>query len=665
MAVAIVGRKSSASDESDDEILVGYRTGDLRELWRAAFNGLPHLEWINGALYAAALVGEGDDSRFDYRPVDPATGVLGKALPPRLKSEVSGGLTWELELVGLREGKSPARLRRNSIETGQPIWTVELPGDPSGWVRDGNSLYLHCDHEGGRGYLVVLDWGTGAVKHAAFGLRDVQGLFWHRDTLIAWSEGGLSAVSATVGPSAKHTVNVAEEVLEILRGVSDGDLPSDREEHIQAAVSDLKTLGPRALPFVAKEVSRLAAPALVAAARVLGDGGYREAAPLLAARLPDPPPPPRSEWGHWDPVFDVLKALSSVGGDREVTAVARVLNDGTKDEATRRQALATLASIGTPGAIPIIERTLAHTSVPARWWQPASVETFADLIGRQDLEALERTARERNDSNQMERIDRASGGARIASASGGALLLFHDARLGGHKDLWVVEMAADGRPKAPAAFVGASAEGPIKASLNGEVLVIERTSGGPLQLSLPDIGKDTDGDGLPDLVELRLRTDPQKPDSDGDGLLDSEDSAPNGAAKAKGEQDEIVASIFKQFFMFESDPSETAEPAIMVYDSPLQWEGRRGPTVTLSEKENDAFLEEAGSDGIPHISIEPGRQQMGKGETDEEEANPAPDERYYKLTVYRGGLDAVGYDITVRKLDGLWVIRECRFAWIS
>jgi hypothetical protein len=469
VAVAIVGRKSSTSDESDDEILVGYRTGDLRELWRAPFNGLPHLEWINGALYAAALVGEGDDSQFDYRPVDAATGVLGKALPPRLKSEVSGGLTWELELVGLREGKSPARLRRNSIETGQAIWTVDLPGDPSGWVRDGNSLYLHCDHEGGRGYLVVLDWDTGAVKHAAFGLRDVRGLFWHRDALIAWSEGGLSAVSATVGPSAKHTVNLAEEVLEILRGVSDGDLPSDREEHIQAAVTDLKTLGPRALPFVAKEVPRLAAPALVAAARVLGDGGYREAAPLLAARLPDPPPPPRSEWGHWDPVFDVLKALSSVGGDREVTAVARVLNDGTKDEATRRQALATLASIGTPGAIPIIERTLAHTSVPARWWQPASVETFADLIGRQDLEALERTARERNDSNQMERIDRASGGARIASASGGAVLLFHDARLGGHKDLWVVEMAADGRPKAPAAFVGVSAEGPIRASLNGEV----------------------------------------------------------------------------------------------------------------------------------------------------------------------------------------------------
>ena len=103
----------------------------------------------------------------------------------------------------------------------------------------------------------------------------------------------------------------------------------------------------------------------------------------------------------------------------------------------------------------------------------------------------------------------------------------------------------------------------------------------------------------------------------------------------------------------------------MVYDSALQWDGRRGPTITLSEKENEAFLEEAGTDGIPHIFIEPGRQQMGKGETDEEEANPAPDDRHYKLTVYRGGLDAVGYDITVRKLDGLWVIRECRFAWIS
>jgi outer membrane protein assembly factor BamB len=218
LAVATVDHVAPGAGGSD-EILAGYRVDGLGEAWRVVFDGFPDLEWIEGSLYAAEAEGEGDESCKVYRRIDTESGQLGPTLPQRVESRVDGGLTWELEIVGLKEGKLPARLRRNSIKTGQPLWTVDLPGNPHGWVRDGDALYLHCDHEGGRGYLIVLDWATGAVKQAAYGLRDVRGLFSNADTMIAWQEGGLTAFSGrSFGAPERHGHGLREEVEEILRG---------------------------------------------------------------------------------------------------------------------------------------------------------------------------------------------------------------------------------------------------------------------------------------------------------------------------------------------------------------------------------------------------------------------------------------------------------------
>ncbi len=47
-----------------------------------------------------------------------------------------------------------------------------------------------------------------------------------------------------------------------------------------------------------------------------------------------------------------------------------------------------------------------------------------------------------------------------------------------------------------------------------------------LQIPFADLERDSDADGLTDLAEERLVTDPQSPDTDGDGLLDGNDSLP-------------------------------------------------------------------------------------------------------------------------------------------
>lgn len=71
-----------------------------------------------------------------------------------------------------------------------------------------------------------------------------------------------------------------------------------------------------------------------------------------------------------------------------------------------------------------------------------------------------------------------------------------------------------------------------------------------LQASLRALQKDTDGDGLTDLVEERLMLDPANADSDGDGLRDAVDMLPNVPYMAKGCQDDggLMAALLERLF---------------------------------------------------------------------------------------------------------------------
>jgi hypothetical protein len=244
------------------------------------------------------------------------------------------------------------------------------------------------------------------------------------------------------------------------------------------------------------------------------------------------------------------------------------------------------------------------------------------------------------------------------------LVVFHDTRLGGSKDLWVAEVDAMGRILGPGDFLGGDAGEPLRASVEGGTLTIERTSPpGSVQFELAELRRDTDGDGLPDVVERRIRTDPSLQDTDGDGLIDSKDSAPNGAALPASEEQDIVRAVFQQYFTFKDAADH--DLAVMVSEFPLQWLGRQGPTITLTPRQDSEFIEEAGLDGVAHISIAPGWHERGRDEDPDQELAVAADERRYRLTSYRGGLNAVGYDITVRRLGRRWLIKECTMAWIS
>jgi hypothetical protein len=121
--------------------------------------------------------------------------------------------------------------------------------------------------------------------------------------------------------------------------------------------------------------------------------------------------------------------------------------------------------------------------------------------------------------------------------------------------------------------------------------------------------------------------------------------------------------------MFE--PRKAQDLAIVVTDAALELAGRGGATISLGEDEDKRFLEEAGYDGIAHIRIKRLESKAKRGDAkDDFDAYQVsdeirPDDRAYSLDLYRGGLNAVGYRVVVRRIGPRWVIVDLRVAYVS
>ena len=679
--IAVLDLDEGNVSEDDGSVVVGFGSDDLVERWRLSDRAFPTFERVGDKVFLQVVVG--DTSRFSE--LDPRSGALGSSLPPRLPGAFgSSDLPWDLELVTESDDRTASTFRRNSFETGQPVWTATLPCSPRATLRRDSELLVNCVRGAGRSTLTTLDWATGEVVRRAAGLRDVRRLQAHDDLVVAetWGDGIVAFDARQTGPPESATRSLGDEVHRVLSITAGDGSPYGRGDHIGNAVADLTALGPDAFTFMTDEVPGLGSTALVSVANVLSEGGYRRAAAPLAARLRGPLEEPGKGWDAWNPQFAVLTSLAKLGGPEEVEAVASVLSDPGRKGTIRRQALATLASIGGPRAADAIDRVLATSPRAASsWWSPPSPLEFARFVGLPDIESRADQALENGaDPNEWWQLERAAASVRVPRPDGAALLVFRDSYLGGPGDLWVIDTDASGAPRASARFAGVSIHGteyvhrgeiPISAHLVGDSLKISERRAKGHSVALKALDVDTDGDGLPDVVERRLRIDPSKADTDGDGTKDSEDVAPNTTVvKPRNENEAIQLAIFRQYFMFE--PSDaTRELAIVVSDAALKWVGRTGPTITLGEEDDKKFLDEAGYDGIAHIRIRP-LDANQRGDDEEDVGEPfhfsgslRSNERLYSFVLYRGGLNAIGYRVIVRNIESRWVIVDLQVAYVS
>ncbi len=188
---------------------------------------------------------------------------------------------------------------------------------------------------------------------------------------------------------------------------------------------------------------------------------------------------------------------------------------------------------------------------------------------------------------------------------------------------------------------------------------------------LPDdasIRKDTDGDGLTDLVELRLGTDPNRRDTDGDGVPDALDPCPNAASRALNDDEKIVAACVEARFFGLTDES----PAVLTVAGvkPFQLYGYPSTIMWSPPEKRKAAkwipphrgLASVYAGGVNLIEIlPPGDQQHD------------PMIQYGKnhksattlIRRYSGGLNGEGIEVKLIKIGNEWFVVDMRLQYVS
>ena len=247
-------------------------------------------------------------------------------------------------------------------------------------------------------------------------------------------------------------------------------------------------------------------------------------------------------------------------------------------------------------------------------------------------------------------------------AGGHAWGLLESGALGSRGDLWLAEKV-DGSWTRPL-FSGVSSVGisgwvkprPPEPTIGGKTGK-ELAAGGWFDALVKnaEIRRDSDGDGLTDLVEKRLGTDPNVGDSDGDGDPDGVDPWPNAAPRELSDEEKVYAAVFEARYHVDG----TEGPALVFAPGkmkPFEMAGRQGRVlwVAADTPRWTHPLEHCYEQGVAFINFQqpnpgPRRPEVIRWNKDGTEADLI-------ITNYYGGRSGTGYRARVRKIEDQWVV---------
>jgi hypothetical protein len=223
-------------------------------------------------------------------------------------------------------------------------------------------------------------------------------------------------------------------------------------------------------------------------------------------------------------------ALSRIGDEKAVRTLAAASASDKPQEETKRRICQCLASLGSPMALGAVRKAMHRGA------------TLPPL--------LQRTKLPTDQSNREVFLSIAT------DAHGATRALIKWDALGGPEDLWVVRKAGGkwtdpiftGRDVYwPRSHPGGNPakgfekhEAEVKALIEGKGWI-------KLYADNPDLAKDSDGDGLSDVVEKWMGLSPSNPDSDGDGIPDGIDKNPKVKSHPTTESDQ-AAQAAANFF---------------------------------------------------------------------------------------------------------------------
>jgi hypothetical protein len=176
----------------------------------------------------------------------------------------------------------------------------------------------------------------------------------------------------------------------------------------------------------------------------------------------------------------------------------------------------------------------------------------------------------------------------------------------------------------------------------------------------PKYTADQDGDGLTDLVEARLGTDPANPDTDGDKVGDATDPCPDAAPRELGDEEKIIAACMDARYFEQWDT-----PAMLEVEGvkPFELYGYAGVLMW-----NSKGLEAAYGAGINSLRfsayVDP--RERGEGETPHwVQFNEDHTEATTEIGRVSGGLNGDGYVCQLRKYGDRWYVISMEMSWVS
>lgn len=185
------------------------------------------------------------------------------------------------------------------------------------------------------------------------------------------------------------------------------------------------------------------------------------------------------------------------------------------------------------------------------------------------------------------------------------------------------------------------------------------------QVSFDDIKKDSDNDGLTDLVENRLQTSVLNPDTDGDGINDYFDKSPlvkhkkvkiNDAEKIKQSAFQALFSIYNDKNVVLTNPDDYGDFGLIGYS---------GKLLVMDNESTKIFRSEVGY-GVTTFNFGSPDYDFDDKEIEvEEEIIYQGDEAKIGVRFYWAPRSALGQDITLKKIKGVWVVVKIQRTWRS
>ncbi|MBX3114508.1 MAG: PQQ-binding-like beta-propeller repeat protein [Fimbriimonadaceae bacterium] len=352
----------------------------------------------------------------------------------------------------------------------------------------------------------------------------------------------------------------------------------------------------------------------------------------------------------------VDRYLSTRSDSRAVARAIAVLEDPNADSYLRRTAYVNLGLIGGEQGRAAVKRMRRQRTL------------LKPIIDRLELEKAELPEGEQGYSAFI---------TKAVASDGRTYGLFTSVILGSDGDLWIAELVA-GKWVNPY-FVGVTLNesqpfhmevGKWTSPLFEGRSPKELVAGEWIKL-LPQnstITRDTDNDGLTDAMEGRLGTNPENPDTDGDGDIDSIDPSPNApyiAPRTEGEK--VIAATIDARYQF----SHWDVPALFAAPKgwkPIEFPGWDGPVIyNLGSDEEIHPLRNVYSHGVTLIDVGSPPKTLEQALENPFNIRWNEDKTVAQVSVstYFDFLGADGYEVLLQKIDGEWYVVRMSMSWVS